>query len=120
MLAMFELVFENGDYHKYSGTVSATHRYIADLAISEDDYELALSSLEKAAECAIMSDTLPDKAHHTSLLVNDLEYSSTNLVKNYDFTDCKELYDKMQSDRYDAIRDDMRFIAVLEKIGRYC
>mgnify|MGYP004633272457 FL=1 len=119
-LAMFELVFENGDYLKYSCTVSVTHRYIADLAVSEGDHELALSSLEKAAEFAIMSDTLPDNAHHTSLLVNNLEYSPTNLIKNYDFTDCKELYDKMQSDRYDVIRDDKRFIAVLEKIGRYC
>ena len=52
--------------------------------------------------------------------MNDLEYSPINLVKNYDFTDCRELYDKMQSDRYDVIRDDKRFIAALEKIGRYC
>lgn len=120
VLAMFELVFENGDYLDYSCTVSTTHRYIAEIAVAEGDYELALSSLEKAAEYAIMSDTLPEKTYHTSLLVNGLEYSPLNTVKNYDFTDCKELCDKMQADRFNAIRDDKRFIAVLEKIGRYC
>ena len=45
-LAILELVFDDGDYLNYSGTVSITHRYIADLAMSEGDYELALSSLE--------------------------------------------------------------------------
>ena len=119
-LAILELVFDDGDYLNYSGTVSITHRYIADLAMSEGDYELALSSLEKAAQFAVMSDTLPENARHTSLLVNNLEYGPFNTIKNYDFTDCKELYDKMQADRYNAIRDDKRFSAVLEKIGRYC
>lgn len=119
-LAIFELVFEDGDYLDYSCTVSATHRYIADLAVSEGDYELALSSLEKAAEYAIMSDSLLEKTHHTSLLVSGLEYSPLNTIKNYDFTDCRELYDKMQTDRFNAIRDDKRFIAILEKIGKYC
>lgn len=119
-LAILELVFDDGDYLNYSGTVSITHRYIADLAMSEGNYELALSSLEKAAQFAVMSDTLPENARHTSLLVNNLEYGPFNTIKNYDFTDCKELYDKMQADRYNAIRDDKRFSAVLEKIGRYC
>ena len=40
-------------------------------------------------------------------------------MKNYDFTDCKVLYDKMQMDTYDAIRNDKRFIDVLEKIEKY-
>lgn len=119
-LAILELVFDDGDYLNYSGTVSITHRHIADLAMSEGDYELALSSLEKAAQFAVMSDTLPENARHTSLLLNNLEYSPFNTIKNYDFTDCRELYDKMQMDSYDAIRDDKRFTAVLEKIGKYC
>ena len=85
----------------------------------DNDRELALSSLEKAAEFAIMSDKLPKKTRHTSLLVNNLECGPLNTMKNYDFTDCKVLYDKMQMDTYDAIRDDKRFIDVLEKIEKY-
>lgn len=116
-LAIFELVYDNGDYLDYSYTVSTTHRNIADMAMLEGDYELALASLEKAAEFALMSDTLPEKAQHTSLLVKNLEYNPLTTIKNYDFTNCKVLYDKMQMDRYDAIRDDKRFIAVLEEIS---
>lgn len=90
------------------------------MAMLEGDYELALASLEKAAEFAIMSDTLPEKAQHTSLLVKNLEYNPLNTIKNYDFTNCKVLYEKMLPDRYDAIRNDKRFITVLEEIGKYC
>lgn len=119
-LELLDLVYEDGDYLNFSDTVSVTHRYIAAMAMLENDYELALSSLEKAAEFAIMSDTLSDKEKHTSLLVNQIEYVAVNMMKNYDFTDCKALYDKLQQDRYDTIRDDKRFIAVLEKIKPYC
>ncbi len=119
-LAIFEIVYENGDYLGHSDTVSVTHRYIAAMAMLENDYELALSSLEKAAEFAIMSDTLPERTQHTSLLVNKTYYDAHQMMKNYDFTNCKELYDKIQRDRYDAIRNDKRFIAVLEKIKPYC
>lgn len=119
-LALLEIVYENGDYLGYSDTVSTTHRYIAAMAMLEGDHELALSSLEKAAEFAIMSDNLPEKAQHTSLLVNKTYYNVHEMMKNYDFTNCKELYDKMQWDRYDAIREDKRFVAVLDKIRVYC
>lgn len=119
-LSILGLVYENGDYLDYSGTVSTTHCYIAAMAMLEGNYELALASLEKAAEFAIMSDTLPEKAQHTSLLVNNLEYNPLNIKKNCDFTECKVLYDQMQMDRYNEIRDDKRFITVLEEISKYC
>ena len=119
-LALLDIVYENGDYLNYSDTVSSTHQYIADMAMLEGNYELALSSLEKAAEFAIMSDTLPERAQHTSLLVNKIYYDVHEMIKNYDFTNCKILYDKMQRERYDAIRDDKRFIDVLDKIRKCC
>lgn len=119
-LAILEIVFENGDYLNYSGTVSTTHSEIAAMAMLENDYELALASLEKAAEYAVMADTLPQKAQHTSLLVNKLEWNELDMLKNYDFSNCKILYKTMQSDKYDAIRNDGRFIAALGKIERHC
>lgn len=119
-LAFLELVYEDGDYLGCSETVSISHRVIAAMAMLEGDHELALSSLEKAAEFAIISDTLPEKAQHTSLLVNKTYYDARNTMKNYDFTDCKELYDKMQYDRYDPIRKDKRFAVILDRINNYC
>lgn len=119
-LALLELVYENGDYLNFSDTVSATYQSIAALAMTEGDRELALSSLEKAAEYAVTADTLPEKGQHTSLLVSGLEWSSDTTIRNYDLSDCKLLHDRMQSDRYDAVREDERFIAILDRIGKYC
>lgn len=119
-LAIFKIVFENGDYLNENWTVSTTHRYIAAMAMLEGDYELAISSLENAAEFAIRFDTLIDKTKHTSILVNRLDYDALGQTKNYDFTSCKELYDKMQWERYDLIRKDKRFTSILDKIREYC
>ncbi len=118
-LAIFEIVFENGDYLNESWTVYTTHRYIAAMAMLDSDYELALSSLENAAEFAIKHDTLIDKTKHTSILVNKIDYDALGQTKNYDFNSCKELYDKMQWERYDAIRNDKRFIDILDKIKNF-
>lgn len=114
-IAVFELIFEDKDYLFHSVYLAGLHRYIAAMAMLENDSELALSSLEKVADFAVMSDTLPERADHTSLLVNRLHYDVLETKKNYEFSNCKELYDKMQWERYDGIRDDKRFIAVIEK-----
>lgn len=119
-LALLKLVFENEDYLGYSDTASTTHSIIAAMAMLEKDYELALSSIEKAAEFAIISDTLPERAQHTSLLVNRTYYNAHEMMKNYDYSNSKILYDKMQSDRYDPIRNEKRFATVLERIKEYC
>ena len=88
------------------------------MAMLEGNHELALSSLEKAAEFAIMFDTLPKKANHTSLLVNRLQSNILDTRKNSPCSNCKVLHDKMQCNRYDAIRDTKRFTDVLDKIRK--
>ena len=119
-IAVLELVYEDNDYLYDSVYLSHYHRCIAAMAMLENDHELALSSLEKATEFAIMFDTLPEKANHTSLLVNKLQDSILNTRKNSPYSNCKVLHDKMQCDRYDAIRDTKRFTDVLDKIREYC
>lgn len=119
-ISVFELVYDDRDYLFDSVYISQCHRYIAAMAMLEGDHELALSSLENAAEFAIMSDTLPEKANHTSRLVNKLQYNVLDTRKNYAFSNCLELHDKMQWNRYDAIRDDKRFTDILDKISVYC
>lgn len=119
-LSLLELVFEDDDYLNYSGEVVNTHKMISDMAMLENDYELALSSLEKAAEYAIIEDTLPEEAKHTSLLLEGLDWCAHYTIKNYECTNCKILYNQMQWDRYDPIREKERFIAILDKIKEYC
>lgn len=79
-----------------------------------------LGEKDKAIEYAIMQDELPQKSQHTSLLVNKIEWDASNVIKSCDWSWCKILYDKMLLDRYDAIRNNARFIAVFGKIEKYC
>jgi len=113
-------MFENEDYLEFSTAVSGIHQNIASLAIQASDYALALSALEKAAKFAIMADTLPAKAQHTSLLVNRLEWNSLTMLKNFDFSECQILYKEIQQEKYNVIRNNERFIVTLKNLENYC
>lgn len=115
-LEIHKIIYDKGDYLFYSIRLAEFHRYIAAMNMLEGDHEAALYNLEQAAKYAIMFDTLPESAMYTSLLVNRIEYKRLETSKNYAFTKCDELYKKMQWDRYDAIRDNERFTAILESL----
>lgn len=116
---IFETLFDRGDYLFHNCDIARHHRYIAALAMLDKDCGLALDHLEKAAECAVAFDTLPVTAKHTSLLFDSVEFNMLHTSKNYTHTSCHELLDKMNGGRYDAIRQEERFRAVLEKIKPY-
>ena len=116
---IFETIFEKDDFYFYSTRISDMYRYAAAMDMLIDRHNDALSHLESAAKYAVMYDTLPLKWTYTSLLINGLEFNSGNTAKNFTFTKCDELYDKLQSDRYDAIRTEKRFTDILEKISKY-
>ena len=115
-LEIHKIIYDKGDYLFYCIRLAEFHRYIAAMNMLEGDHEAAIYNLEMAAKYAIMYDALPESAMHTSLLVNRIEYKRLETSKNYSFSKCAELHKKMQWDRYDAIRNDERFTAILEKI----
>lgn len=118
-LQIYDIIYDKDDYLFHSFQVSEFHRYIAAMNMLEGDHEDALYNLEQAAKYAIMTDTLPEKEQHSSMLINRITYDRLETSKNFTFTRCAELYKKMQWDRYDAIRDDARFKAILGKIRPY-
>ncbi|MDE5576693.1 MAG: helix-turn-helix domain-containing protein [Oscillospiraceae bacterium] len=111
-IALYDIVFDKGDYNYYFHDVYHSYSHIASMAMGSGDRELALDSLEKAAEFAAADDDLPDKKPYTSLLVNRLEYNKKHSIKNFTFTYREELLEKLAWDGYDSIRDDPRFKAV--------
>lgn len=119
MLRIFETVFEEDDYHFYSERITDMHRYIAAMDMLIGKHDDALEHLEAAAKYAIMNDTLPQKWTYRSLLLSGLEADLEDTSKNFTFTKCAELTDKLKWDRYDAIRDNDRFKAITEKISKY-
>lgn len=112
VIALYDIVFDKGDYNFYFHDVYHAYSSIAAKAVLLGDRELALDSLEKAAEFAAADDDLPDKKPYTSLLVNRLEYNKKNGIKNFTFTYREELLKNLVWDGYDGIRDDPRFKAV--------
>lgn len=116
---IYEIIYENGDYHFYSIYLSATYRAMAALALLDDNREQAVMYLEKAVDFAIKSDTLPDKVKYTSLLVNTLEHNALDTSKNYVHNCSKETLDKMRHERYDAIRGDKRFAEMMKKLEKH-
>ena len=100
-LLLFELIFDKGDCLEFEERIAKIHRYIAAMEMLEGKHSSAIEHLEKAAEHAVAYDTLSDHPSHISYLVQGV---TNSISKNYSFTECKELYDKLQGNRYDAIR----------------
>ena len=80
------------------------------------EHYLALDHIEAAADHAIAYDNLPDKANYTSPFLTMIEFEKGLVNKNYSQSECSMLYDKLQWDRYDEVRDDERFKAVLDRL----
>jgi len=116
---IFEIIYENGDYHFYSIYLSTTYRLMAALALLDGNREQAIPFLEKAVDFAITSDTLPDKIKYSSLLVNTLEYNALDTSRNYMHSWSKETLDKLKQERYDVIRNDERFAAMVKKLEKH-
>lgn len=115
-IALFDIVYDKGDYHVCLFNLSYLHCNIAVMAMGGGDFELALEHLEKAAEYAVEYDALPDRKPHVSLLVNRLEYNAAQIGKNSSDTTCQMLLKHLPDSVFDGIRHDPRFQAIQEQL----
>lgn len=115
-IAVYEIIFDEGDFNFCAHNLSYAYRQIAEIAVLEGNRGLALESLEKAAEYAMANDGLPEEKPYTSLLVNRLVYKRENTLTNNRSSFSAELLKHMAMDRYDGIRDEPRFKAVEERL----
>ena len=115
-IEIMNTVYE-GNYGTESMLVSRMHRYIAAMEALRKEVDGTLSNIEKAAEYAIGYDTLPDTLEMSSTLLGGYRVRKGNLFKNYEWTECTELFDRLKQERYDFVRDSERFKAVLDKVS---
>lgn len=118
-IAMFNIVFDKGDYNDCLFNLSYLHCDISTEAMRAGNFELALENLEKAAEYAMKFDSLPDVKPHVSMLVDKLEYNSANIGKNHSDTTCKILLKHLPDSIFDGIRDDLRFKTVEKSLLQF-
>ncbi len=108
----------------YHNRISFNHWLISTFQIAQGKTEDALASLEQMCEHAIACDQSYQNdhgKHFTSFLVDTQVYPE----KNKDFheltehTDCYYMLDKLQNKRYDSIREDDRFVSIVEKLNQH-
>ena len=117
-LEVLDLCYE-GNYGGDNRLMARMNRYIAAMEALEGNIEDTLVHLEKAAEHAMAFDTLPDEVSLTSTLLKGNTYKKSTYLKNYSWTECKELCDRLPQERYDFVRETERFKAIERKIAEY-
>ena len=104
--------------------ISFNHWVISTYQMSLDKIEDAMESLEKMCDHAVSYDISYQNdhgKHFTSFLVDTQVYPE----KNRDFheltehTHCYYMLDRLQHCRYDGIRQDPRFISIVERLNQY-
>jgi transcriptional regulator with XRE-family HTH domain len=109
-------------YHH--GRLSFNHWLISTYQMSLDRTEDALESLERMCEHAVAHDQAYQNdhgKHFSSCLVDKVVYpeKSKDFHELTEHTDCYYMLDRLQSSRYDPIREDARFVAVTETLREY-
>ena len=104
--------------------ISFNHWLISTYQMALDKTEEAMESLEKMCGHAVsydMSYQNDHGKHFTSFLVDTQIYpeKSEDFHELTEHTHCYYLLDRLQHDRYDCIRQDPRFVSVVERLNQY-
>jgi len=118
-MIVYETIFENKDYGFYNERLHELCLQMATQYMVFNDVENALNSLEKAAEYAIRSDTLPEPFVHTSLLFENYEHTSKSVVKSNVANNSHEMLQGLGNKIYDPIRYSGLFKAVVARLKQY-
>ena len=118
------LMIYGDDLMFYHNRISFNHWLISTYQMSLGKTEEAMESLEKMCDHAVSYDISYQNdhgKHFTSFLVDTQVYPE----KNRDFheltehTHCYYMLDRLQHGRYDGIRQDPRFISIVERLNQY-
>lgn len=115
---MFKGIFENGDCGFYACRLAENYRDIAYEYALMSNTDECLNALDKVVKYAVMRDTQPD-FKHTSLMVNRLEHENAASSKNYTDNECARYLKCLQHETYDFVRDNSRFIKIIEELKKH-
>lgn len=117
-IAIYDIMFENGDFGFYhchmSGCHEAQAKYYSELA----DIDKTLYHLKKAAEHAVKFVTCFDEnATHTSLIFKGYEYGTFSTSDTSNEALC--LLEKMKKTKYDFVRESKEFEEIENSLQAY-
>ena len=104
--------------------LSMNHWLISTYQMSLERTEDALDSLEQMCQHAVAYDLAYQNdhgKHFSSFLVDKLVYpeKSKDFHELTEHTNCYYMLDRMRAPRYDGIRDNPRFAAIIERLDQY-
>ena len=111
---MYNLIFSNKDFGFWEERLARNCFEMAVLSAECNETDRALCELEESHKHFKQFEAFTC-IEHTSLPVRGLYYSSSMTVKTYKGSICPEYVNKMHMSCFDCIRDDKRFICVIEK-----
>ena len=123
-IALFDLMFEKGDFGFYHGVLSATHESQSHYYAKRGNSERVLVHLDRAADHAIgfvrlLEDDEGDGCDHTSLLFRGLYMGKGGISVSYTDNDAQQLLNRMQKSEFDFVRETETFAAIGEKLAKY-
>lgn len=108
----------------YNTRLSRNYWLMSTYQISQGKTEESLTSLERMCYHAVEYDKSYIEDHgkfYTSILTHKLIYPEpgNNFHEPTEHTSCYYMLDKLKNKRYDCIRQDKRFISIVEKLNQY-
>ena len=120
---LYQMIFGH-DMLYHHNRLSMNYWLISTYQMSQGKIAEALDSLELMCEHAIAYDQSYQNdhgKHFSSFLVDKLIYPerSKEFHELTEHTDCYYMLDRLQSDRYNCVRHDPRFVLIVEKLKSY-
>lgn len=116
LIKFIELFFENGDYGFGNIALSNYNRIIAACYANCKMSDETIEYLEKSIKFAELADNC-QSFKHTSLIVRDLEYDPKSIIKNCEFTERSSTLSRLENqERYDFLRENERFISIINRL----
>ena len=113
-LALFELLFEDGNYVFYHTVLKDIHMELAQYYAGKQNTENTLHHLSCAADHAIIFTENDGKGDYTCLLLRG--YGSYHFSTSSTENDAKAVQQEMSSPTYDVLRGTPEFAAILARL----
>ena len=111
----FSLLYTDGNCGFYHCRLATFYEIMANNYLKLKNIEKVLDCLEKAAEHAILFDTLKD-GMFTAFMVNRVKISSTDAIKDHTENASGLRLKNLKMEKYAHLQDDPRMVRIVEKL----
>ncbi len=113
---LIKLIYDEADYGFSHYHLAELYLWLASRYSYEKDYENCKKSLELGLYHAKAYDELPETTLHSSYLVKNIKFETSNVFSGFECNEVKRELDYIQKDEwFDNVRGEQWFIDIIEK-----